>query len=132
MAVGRAPISSRNQFAAELIEEYGTGSRLHAEVTQHYDSLERYCGARTPRTVVPINLPRDEQVRRGMAPRDFGPPFNPVYSDELDGWMQAALIMEPDKRVTVGRLLRRMVPDARWILRQIAGSSGLVDLDVTF
>jgi hypothetical protein len=120
---------SRAQYAEDLKMRHGDQPPKAAGT---YDDVDRYCAARVPRNVLRINWPEEEQRRRGIAPRESKPHFNPVYSDELDAWMCATLAMEADKRATVRRLIKRMIPDARGILKQIAGDGGLVDLDISF
>ncbi|KAF2714152.1 kinase-like protein [Pleomassaria siparia CBS 279.74] len=131
LAIGASPIQDISEYASVAIAQLG--GRL-PQAVQDYSDPSRYYAARAPRIITSINLTPAEQKARGLAPYDkrFRAAYNHVYSDELNHWMMQALQPTPIRRLSATRLCQGMTPDAERILKKMAGSNGLVDLDCVF
>jgi hypothetical protein len=58
--------------------------------------------------------------------------YRPEYSQRLDYWMKQLLDFDPEKRVTVERLMEEMIPEARAKLLELGGLKALENLDLVF
>ncbi|KAF2752021.1 serine/threonine protein kinase-like protein [Sporormia fimetaria CBS 119925] len=129
MAVGGPPLKATKYPTQAELQERG----ITQSVFQRYGGFERCWAARGPREVVPINLSRDEQIARAILPlvySDRGPIYMTPYSDLLNKWMCRALAERPSERPTAMTLVNEMTPQALEILKKMAGTSGLVDLEL--
>lgn len=131
LAVGRPPIQSVYQYTVNTIRQAGG---QHPAAVEDYTSPRRYYTATVPREVTPINLSKQEQEARGLAPISYrnGAPYNHTYSDELNDWLQQTLDHDPIMRPNATRLVYVMSLEAKRMLKQIAGKAGLADLEITF
>lgn len=130
MATGKAPIQSRTQYERDIRARFGG----HPREAREYEAVDRYYAARVPREVIPINLTPDEQKTRGVAPSGTTgrAQYYPTYSDELNRWMKRTLNHRPSSRPSAMDLINNMIPEAKEMLIEMAGRTGLVDLEIQF
>ncbi|KAF2799506.1 kinase-like protein [Melanomma pulvis-pyrius CBS 109.77] len=131
LALGTAPVESVAQYTADTIKQ---GGGQHPAAVAEYSYPRHYYDARVPRKVTPINLSQQEQRARGLAPYNSRnrAPYNHMYSDELNDWMEQTLNYSPKKRPSASRLVYGMSLEARGMLKKLAGQSGLVDMDINY
>ena len=132
LATGQKPIANTEANRAACLERATRQSGAVEERSSerdYYSSSNRYCAAKVPRRVIPINLDAQTQLRRGIANRGFP---NPQYSDELNDWMTRCLQFEPARRPTMEGLMSDMGAVAQGMLKRMGGAAALADMKVTF
>lgn len=99
-----------------------------------YASDRRLYDALGPRIVSPINLGSKSQIAEmNSEHRRFAEPlYRPKYSDRLNFWMMECLKFDKFERITVDRLMKEMVPEARAALMSLGGEKALTDFELVF
>ena len=124
LAVGTPPIVHVDLFKKGVRKLYGGEDPPEAS---QYSHPSQYYYARARRYVTPINYTQHQQRGYRIVPH-MHPECYQTYSNPLDNWMRCAL-SPLDMRVTTETLLKKMVPQAKAILRELSGPNGLVDLE---
>lgn len=128
LATGQKPIANTHKNRDACLEKAGQNSTNLSE-REYYSSSGRYCAARVPRRVTPINLDAQTQLLRGITAKQSP---NPQYSDELNHWMMQCMQGAPEQRPETAELVASMFPTAKGMLKQMGGTAALADMDVTF
>ncbi|KAF2033246.1 kinase-like protein [Setomelanomma holmii] len=132
LATGMYPLEDKDAYQTARYAE----NNAHPDSARDYNPRARNYAARVPRRATPLNLSKEQQRHRNIAPFLWiagGPEcYNPQYSDELNSWMQQCLRHTPSRRPTAERLVDRMALDAKRMLRRMGGQAALTDLDVIF
>ncbi|KAF2448230.1 kinase-like protein [Karstenula rhodostoma CBS 690.94] len=101
---------------------------------KRYATEQKFYDALGPRIVSPINLGKPSRIaeKHPEFTRFFEPLYRPKYSDRLNFWMMECLKFDPAERVTVDRLMKEMVPEARAVVLDLGGDAALTDFDLVF
>lgn len=104
------------------------------------NDYSKYQGSRcwfmacVPRMVTSIDKGLESRTQNPVSSHGSGAEesYRPEYSQRLDYWMKQLLDFDPEKRVTVERLMEEMIPEARAKLLELGGLKALENLDLVF
>lgn len=122
LALGFGPVEDALAWGEEQFADVSNDPESVVE----YSDMNKYLMARVPRHATPINLSQEQQQKRGIGPD------NHQYSDELAGWLSNCLSYSAGQRPKAARLVDRMGPEAKTLLREMGGKAALVDLEAKF
>ncbi|KAJ4355750.1 uncharacterized protein N0V89_003770 [Didymosphaeria variabile] len=97
-----------------------------------YSSSHNWYLALGPRIVSPINLGEVSRITKAEVMSLDKHMYKPKYSDRLNYWMMECLEFDPVERVTVERLMKEMIPEARAALLDLGGEKALTDFELVF
>lgn len=104
------------------------------------NDYSKYQGSRcwfmacVPRMVTSIDKGLESRTQNPVSSHGSGAEesYRPEYSQRLDYWMKQLLDFDPEKRVTVERLMEEMIPEARAKLLELGGLKAPENLDLVF
>jgi serine/threonine protein kinase len=117
LALGYGPVADQAAFKRKMWEEWGTRNKAGID--------RNWWDTHLPRKPTHVNVSKEQQLADGANPKEL----NPQYSDVLDIWIRKALHMKARSRISAKGLMARMVPDGLKMIRKMAKSGGLTDME---